>query len=312
MTLPNQPSAPADVLGNQEFFRILQDIESAGSIFEIDVPTSAIYIGPNSDISEVRLTYYDKQTRGAGATNLQQVADISVNGPFIGRLNALMATQYPGTGQLARILAYPVDIVDPAYVRPTGAGAAPARRANVPPKIDLICSTAPLPETPNVRADRTYRFPRVPFNNDAGGADDGSTDLVIPIYGRRMVTIQIVCPVLTGYLATFYIAALQPGQSTFPKVLGQIGRGSSSISITDSVVYRASDQYNLDQIVGTGTTADPIMPTYDYTENAGLPLPPCKGMADLLIINIAPAFVPPPPPGYSTVDIFVKVSDREL
>lgn len=308
MTLPNQPSSDEAILDSQELFRIRQPVESAGSIYEIDTPTRAVYIGPNSDLSEVRLQYMDKQ---AGATQIQE-ADVSVGGPFVGRLDALMATKFPTTGLFGRILAYPVDIVEPDYERPTGALATPARRFNVVPQIDLICAVKALPEVPNVRADRTLRFPRVPFNNAAGGADDGSTDIVIPIYGRRMVTVQMVTYVLTAHITTFYLVALQPGTpSAFAKEIGSISKPSVSVTDTDSVVFRASDQYNVNDIQATGTTADPAMPTFDSITTIG-PLGKCKGMADLLVINIKPDFIGPPPPGYSLVDVFVKLSDREV
>lgn len=306
MALPNQPDSALEVLANQEFYRIFQPVLSAGDIFEIDSSTRAIYIGPNSDLAEMRLQYYSRQALGA---DKMEIADVSVNGPFVGRLDSLLATQYANIGQAARLLAYPVDIVDPAYERPTGALAVPARRFNVPPRVDLICALKDLPTIPAVRADRTFRFPRVPFNNEAGMDDDGSTDIVIPIYGRRMVTVQIVTPTLVAHETSFFIAALQPGTvQPFPKFLGSVVKAGASIQTTDTVVYRASDQ--IEQIVGDGVTADPAMPTFSYQESYR-PLPACKGMADLLIINIRPNFEPPAPPGYSLIDLFIKVSDRE-
>jgi hypothetical protein len=305
MTLPNQPGSPDAVLGNQEFFRIFQPVGGPGDIYEIDSSTRAIYIGPNSDLAEVRLQYYSKQ---AGGVDKMEVADVSVNGPFVGRLDSLLATQYPNIGQPGRILAYPVDIVDPAYVRPTHPLFVPARRYNVPPAIDLICALKNLPDIPDVRADRTYRFPRVPFNNDAGMADDGSTDLVIPIYGRRMVTVQILTPVFVGHFTDFYLVALQPGQSTFAKFLGGITKPALSISDTDSVVYRASDQVS--QYLSMGNIFG-LAPTGTDNVTEAAPLPRCKGMADLLVINIRPNYAPPPPAGYSLIDLFIKVSDRE-
>jgi len=306
MTLPTQPGSPAQVRRSQEFYRLKQPVLSAGAIYEIDSSARAIYIGPDSDLAEVRLGYFNPD---ADALNDMVTADVSVNGPIVGRLDSLLDQQYGGLNQEARIIAYPVDIVDPTYQRPTGPLAVPARRENVAPQIDLMVALKELPSIPAVRADRTLRFPRVPFNNDAGVDNDGSTDLVIPIYGRRMVTVQIITPVGVGHVMSFFIAALQPGFTSFPKFLGSITKAGQSITDTDSVVFRASDQYNLDEITGVGNTSAPS--TFDYTENAGMPLPKCKGMADLLIINIAPNFEDPPPPGYSLVDLFIKLSDRE-
>jgi hypothetical protein len=308
MALPNAPSATEEVLANQEWFRIFQQVESPGSIFEIDSSSRAIYIGPNSDLAEVRVAYYNRQANGVSK---QDIADVSVNGPLVGRMDSLLATQYPSLNQQARLLAYPVDIVDPDYVRPTNALFTPLRRYNVPARIDLICALKDLPQIPNVRADRTLRYPRVPFQNDGGMDDDGSTDLVIPIYGRRMVTIQIITPVMTAHETSFYLAALQPGQSTFPKFLGSVIKTAISVNDTDSIVFRASDQINRDEVEFSGTTADPAMPTWDGRVLLSPPLPKSKGLADLLIINIKPDYGLLPPPGYSTVDLFIKLSDRE-
>ena len=305
-----QPNSAQSVLNRQDVFRLYQQVLSPGAIYEIDNPALAVWIGPNSDLSEVRLQYPSGFT--PDLVDQAQVADVSVGGPFVGRMDALLDTPYGSTGQLSRILAYPVDIVDPAYIRPPASAAAtPTRRFNLPAYIDLICALEIPSNIPQQRADRTFRLPRVPFDNAAGGlADDGSTDIVIPIYGRRMVTVQIQTPVGVGHDDSYYLAALQPGTTQiYPKFLGTVLTGAASISQTDSVVYRASDQYNQDQVDVTGSTSVPT--TFLWTQVTG-PLSPCKGMADLLIINLKANFGGgPPPAGYSLVSVFVKVSDRE-
>jgi hypothetical protein len=305
MTLPNQEGSPEQVLENQDFFRLFERVESPGDIWEIDSSTKAIYVGPDSDLAEIALRYFNRQS---SSTTKMTSATVAVNGPFVGRLDSLLATRYPVTNQQARILVTPVDIVDPDYERPTGPTLVPARRWNAPINVDLICALKPLPSIPEVRADRTYRLPRVPFNNEDGEEDDGSTDIVIPIYGRRMVTVQFITPVQTAHVISFYIAALQPGQTVFPKFIGSVAKASQSVSDTDSVVFRASDQWS--SRFTDGVTADPVMPTFSST-TVNQPLGPCKGQADLLIINIKPDYGEDPPAGMSMVDLFIKISDRE-
>lgn len=304
MTLPNQPSSVDAVLANQDFFRIFQPVTSPGDIWEIDNGAHAVYIGPNSDLAKVRLAYYQR----AAALNQQEIADVSVNGPFATRIDALNVTPYQGLGgQKGRILAYPDDIVDLAYERPTSALSVPQRRYNVAPRIDLITALKQIPDIPQVRADRTLRFPRVPFQNLGETDTNGSTDIVIPIYGRRMVTVQIVTPALVAHETSFFLAALQPGTTQpFAKFLGSVLKPAIAVQDTDSVVYRASDQVS--QITGTGTTDAPS--TFDYTQESQ-PLPSAKGQADLLIINVRPAYGETPPPGYSMISLFIQVSDRE-
>lgn len=308
MTLPNQPNTVDAVTTRQQIFRIFQPLTSPGTIFEIDGPIGAAWIGPNSDVGEIRLQYIDEVTPPALLVDQANVADVSVGGPFVGRLDARMDTDYSGTTTKGRILAYAVDLVDPAYVRPTGALAVPRRRFNVPPRLDLICSLGDPKLVPERRADYTHRFPQVPFQNDVGVSDDGSTDVVIPIYSRRMATIQLQVPAGVAVVASVYIAALQPGTvQPFAKFVGERSFPAVSVAITDSLVWKASDAKNEDLISTTGLIGADAVNT---TTEVG-PLPLSKGMADLLIVNLRPNFGGPPPAGYSTISMYVKVSDQE-
>ena len=126
--MPAQPSSSASVQNSQELFRIYQPIESPGDIFEVDSSCKAVFIGQNSDVAEVRLQYFDEQE----GPDLMNTVDVSVNGPFVGRMDALLDTTYASLGQKARVLAFPVDLVDNAYVRPTSPLFTPARRFNIP------------------------------------------------------------------------------------------------------------------------------------------------------------------------------------
>ncbi len=308
MTLPNQPDAVTAVQNKQQIFRIYQRITSPGTIYEIDEPIAAAWIGPNSDVGEIRLQYIDSVSPPQTLVDQANVADVSVGGPFVGRLDALMDTNYSGTSTKGRILAYPVDIVDPAYIAPTGAGSGPKRRYNIPPRFDLICSLADPKIIPERRADFTHRFPAVPMENAASGGDNGSTDIVIPVYSRRMATIQLQVPAGVGLIASVYAAALQPGTvQPFPKFIGELAFPSISVAVTDSLVWKASDSRNESQIPTTGTIgADAV----DLATTIG-PLPLSKGMADLLIVNLRPDYIGPPPAGYSLISMFVKVSDQE-
>ncbi len=307
MTTPNSTSSVAAVLTKQNVFRLYRPILGPGAIFEIDTPFLAAWIGPYSDIAEIRLQHLD--TTSPGLVDQAIDADVSVGGPYVGRTDVLLSTEYEGTGQKGRVLAFPVDIVDPLYVRPTGPGAVPRRRFNVPPYIDLICALDAPAAIPAQRPDFTHRFPRTPFQNAAGGSDDGSTDVVIPFYGRRLASILLQIPAGIAVEASVYLAALQPGTTqAFAKLLGTRTYPAVSVRITDSLVVRASDAINHDEVDTTGTIGADAVAT---TTNDGPPLPACKGMADLLIINLKPAFSGMPPVGYSLVSVFVKVSDRE-
>lgn len=279
------------VLASQDYFRLKRPVQSPGDIYPIDVSARSIFIGPDSDISEVRIQYANPDAPGG-----EETADVSVNGPFVGRIDVDLGQQIPSTLQPSRILASPVDIVNNAYVRPTGALVTPARRFNIPAVIDLIVALQTLPAIPETRADRTFRFSQVPFE-DTTGPGNGSTDIVVPVYGRRMVTVQFVTSL--EFFADFYLVALQPGQSPDGQFLGSISGPAITVQQTYTVVIKASDSVR--QVDGTRSDA------VTYTE-VDVPLPSVKGMADLLVINIGTLSAIP---GLRFIDTFVKVTDRE-
>lgn len=299
MTLANQNDAAKAVLRGQEYFRLKQTIQSPGDIFEIDESTRAMYIGPDSDIAEVRATYYDPD-RSQGLDTV----DVAVNGPFVGRFDSLLATKVPSTGQPARILVSPVDIVDNSYARPAAFPAGPLRSFNVPAKIDLISSLKTLPEIPAVRADRTLRFPNTPFEESPVFGTDGSTDLIIPVYGRRFITVQIVNAAFVGYAASFFLVALQPGTPSDPLFMGSADAiPVASVGSTRNTVLRSTSETLEFPITGTA-------PAETITFRPDIAKGP-KGLGDLLIINILENPTGTPPQSTEFVDIYVKMSDRE-
>lgn len=296
------------VLRSQEFYRLKQAVVSPGSIYELDESARAIYIGPDSDISEVQVTYYNPDEPLQLAT-----ATVSVNGPFIQRLDSLPKTVVSSTGQPARLLVSPVDLVDNAYAPP---GSLAHRRFNVQAMIDVIFSLREPSEVPAVRADRTLRFPAVPFNrgNSGGGGNDGSTDVLIPIYGRRLATVEFLGSAID---LTMSLVTLQPGTLTpAPRTLGTVSipAASSGTKFCGVGVYRASDagrngiNYNAAGDTVAGNYFESDMPPNGRAATAqGIPLP--RGTADLLLLNIKSNAGA----GGALVycDLFVQVSDQE-
>lgn len=296
------------VLRSQEYFRLKTVLQSPGDIFELDESTRAIYIGPDSDVAEAQVTYFNPD-----ATNALETAVVSVNGPFVGRLDSLPKTDVASTGQKARILISPVDLVSNSYVPPVTAA---QRTMNVPTVLDVMCALKTLPDIPSVRADRTLRYPGVPYNTVGVAPNDGSTDLIVPIYGRRLVSI---CAVGNGIGVTLSLVNLIPGTNTVPRPLGSFFIPATIPATPQSyaAVYRASDAAR------HGITYDPAgAETGGYTESdqpggsvlsTFLPLDAVqpRGMADLLLINIAMIlpFVGANVTRYA--DLYIKLADRE-
>lgn len=273
----------AAVRQQQDFYRMFTPVVSPGDIWEVDVSARAIYIGPLSDIAEVNVQYADQQAP-LGARN----AIVSVNGPWVNRLDVDLTQRISSTNQPQRLLISPVDIVNLAYQRPTG-GLVPLRRMMIPPRLDLIFCLGVPQNIPATRPDRTIRLPKVPYGEGAAG----TTDLAIPIYGRRMVSFQFTTA--QAFTATFYLVAMQPGQNQYPKLLGSISQALAADVRTSTAVFRASDQVAL--------ITDSAAVTY-----LADPLPSAKGQADMIIVNISRGAGVA---GDQYIDMFMKLSDRE-
>ncbi len=268
------------VLRSQDYFRLKRAVQSPGDIFALNESARAVYIGPDSDIGEVEITYFNPSEPLSIET-----AKVSVNGPFVGRIDSLPLTKISATAQGGRILVSPSDIVNNAYIPPFSNA---FRRFNIPAMIDVIFSLKPLPDIPSVRADRTLRFPRTPYEQVAVGTDDGSTDLIVPIYGRRMVTVTVVAN--SGCLVDLELVTLQAGADTAPRDLG---------SFTTAV-----------SIPATQTPTGSFLESDAVTFDAALINPVARGMADLLIVNLkngTGSMVA----GTRFADVFIKVADRE-
>jgi hypothetical protein len=294
MTLPIQGDPVDSVLRGQEFFRLKQELQSAGDIFEIDESTKAIYIGPQSDVSEIRVAYFDPS-----APSGMQTTIVSPNGPLIGRVDSLNAQVVASTGLAGRMLVTAADFIDPNYERPVGnVNLKPSRTYLIRPIIDLICALKPLPDIPDIRADKTYRFPSVPIDGDAA---DESTDIIIPLYGRRLTTVWFVVPIGLALEVVFMGAVLQPGSSAAPqtgqpRLLASDTIPSVSVVQTRPYVFRASSdiEHLVDSVNGTDQTLAPV--------------PGPIGMMDYFIINLMQGGVAA---DLAFVDVYIKLSDRE-
>lgn len=278
------------VLGNQDFFRFTQRLASPGDIFELEQPCLAAILGPDCDISQVTLSYFSKRSP-------LEIADASITpgAPFCGRIDA-STDKVGSTGQRARILISTQDMVNANYVRPTPGVAPPSRRSQVPAVMDVLFYSKQPPFLPVRRPDKIHRFPAVPFEYISEGNPDGSTDICIPIFGRRMISISAVS--VLPYRLVFYAGSWLASGNPAPLELGYIEQiTSSTAALTKTAVYRASDQW--DSRLST--------PSNETTVNQ--PLGTSKGIADFLVINVRASV---PVPGTSLLDqLTVRLSDEE-
>jgi hypothetical protein len=217
MTALQLRQASQAVLNGQEFFRLFQDLESGGDIYEIDTGTKALCVGPQSDLANYTVNFFDFQA----PDNIDEV-NLSLGNPVIGRLDALLATKYPtASGLPARILVSPRDIVDNTWL-PTGfvppafpiAGDFVAARPR--PRIDLFSYLSNPTALAPLRDDRLYQFP---FTTAL--LSPARAFYILPYYGRRYGEFSFKN--LTGGVGSQTYTVEVTGVNLFPGTQGADG-----------------------------------------------------------------------------------------
>jgi hypothetical protein len=185
MPVPStQPDPTLEVIAGRNTFRINQEVDSGGAIFEIDTSILNAFVGPNSDFSNYAITYYDQQR----ASGLNQTI-VSSDTQFAGRIDALLRTQIPSTGQPARILVQTLNNYAPGG--PDLQLLDPTEVTVVRPTFDFISAIGPIDNPPTKRGDRTFFFPDQPTG---GGVGTTRQFIAVPIYGRNKITITAEYP----------------------------------------------------------------------------------------------------------------------
>jgi hypothetical protein len=164
---------------SQDYWRLFQEIQSSGDIWEIDESLKGVAIGPDSDVSEVILSYYDP----AQPQSVEQLS-VAVGNPFEGRIDALMGTEYPQTKSPARILISLGDLIDNAYVPHnfnSGQEVTNDTITRAPAFVDLLGYFDKKAEQARVRSDRKILFSR--FKGVPVGGQ--RSYYIVPSYGRR-------------------------------------------------------------------------------------------------------------------------------
>lgn len=212
--MPLQTSQSSNaVIDGKEFFRIHQELQSSGDVFELDASANAIYVGPNSDIAEMLVTYFDKRQ----PTGLAQ-ARIAPGSPLVFRVDASNVETVPSTGQKARILISPVDLIDNNY---TVSGVQPAAYIRIKPKIDVIQSLTPEASLPSERSDFTFRSSAITFGPGTASVD--RVILVFPVYSRRLITATVSVP-LNASAPRFDFTAVTLSTTSVAQVLKPLRR----------------------------------------------------------------------------------------
>lgn len=177
MTFP-QLSSITPVLGGQQYFRLKTQLENAGDLYESEVSALGFAMGPDSDLSNILVSYYDPNTPGGVGQLL-----LSPDRNFAGRVDAHPGAPYiQSSNRRGRILISTNDIYAPSW-RPLDFDADTWNI--IPPTIDVLQYFSALPSVIPPRSDRSFHFN---FYEDPAALK--RSFLAIPAYGRKSGTFQ--------------------------------------------------------------------------------------------------------------------------
>jgi hypothetical protein len=169
------PQPIADTAGRTQadFFRITTPLSSPGDIYESTMSSLAFGVGPESDIANVQLCYFDATKNTAANHTFMSFATVSPTRTFVGRLDANQSQNYTPADRKGRIFFWSDNIYDPNY-RPSGFNPAINTIEFVAPVLDVIQYFQPAQSLQSARLDKQFQF--LVFR---------STFLVVPYYGRK-------------------------------------------------------------------------------------------------------------------------------
>jgi hypothetical protein len=245
MTFPQPNSTQALLDAGSTFFRLKTTLQSPGDIFESEVGAAAIALGPDSDLAQVNVFYFDQADRyypvavmgGFTATlDPSKVSSfvLSPDRAFVGIIDPRPGIDYPlSPGRKARTLYAAGDLVNP-NLKPPGFVALEDVFRHEPITIDILqYLTPPLSLTPS-RSDKMWTYQYLPTNLAAGG----SSSVIIPAYGRKsgFFTFKNLSGLNT---ITVHLYGVRVSSSTAPGPEGQytLQLFTSAILDTQSVSY---------------------------------------------------------------------------
>lgn len=234
-----QPDSDLYSLGGADFFRLFTPLASPGDMYESKVSGLGMALGPQSDIANVNVAYFDDQ-----APNFMQFAQISQSRSFVGRLDANNGAQYAPGNRPGRVLIWPEDLYDPNY-RPRSAAGGDTVQF-IAPQLDVIqYFNDPGTIVPS-RVDKIYQFQNYILV--------GTLFIVIPYYGRKYCYVNFTNrnatdPNTFGIIGVNY--AITNDASSNPYHQETVLRAAAAVTAGSSVTVRitAGSQGMFDALV---------------------------------------------------------------
>lgn len=175
MSYPQQ-SADDYAAAGYDFFRLNTPLVSGGDIYESAQGARALALGPESDVSRVKVTYFDIEV-----DNFVNQVILGPDRSMVGGINANVRSTYTPANRPGKILIAPDNLYNPD-IAPT-ASQNVGSSIVIPPKLDVIQYFSNPGALVPMRNDRVHRFQQIPFFDD--GANAGAVAVFVPFYGRR-------------------------------------------------------------------------------------------------------------------------------
>jgi hypothetical protein len=255
------------VLGGQDFFRLNQQVESGGDIYEINTSSKAIVVGPQSDLSNYSVNYYDPQS-----VDLINEINLAIDNPIVGRVDALLDTTYPSAGLPGFVLVSPRDLVDNNWL-PTGFVPGPGVGTDLvlarpAPRVDIIAYLKnPAVLSPR-RDDRLYQFP---FTTAL--LAPSRAFYILPYYGRRYGEFSFRN--LTGGFGEQTYTITVTGVNLFPGTQGADGTVPGESKSIETVLFGgpivAAPGANINRLIKADTDGMFDLISIALTTDGGLP-----------------------------------------
>lgn len=171
-----QPNSNDYAIGGSEFFRLRTPLSSPGDIYESEQSCHALAIGPQSDIANVNVAYFDSQ-----APAFMQSLVISANRAFVGRVDARNDAKYDPAHRPGRILFWSDDLYDPKF-RPRSAAPSDTVLFEAP-VFDVIQYFTPQASLTPQREDKEFTYQNYLLST-------GTLFIVVPYYGRKYCYVE--------------------------------------------------------------------------------------------------------------------------
>ena len=225
MSFP-QTRAAEEVLNGKDLWRLHTPIDSNGDIYELDTSASMIAIGPDSDVVRVLVSYYDDQ-----APSKVNSLVVKTNEPFIGRLDALLATQYEVSTTIGgdalnfapmvgRVFVSPLDIIYQDYLPLSFVSPSESELLYPRTNLDVLSYLSPPAASPRARRDRSLITTVTPL---PVGFGDPRSFVVLPHYGRKLVTIRASAGSPGSEMDVFGINFRTTGSFAFTETIIELG-----------------------------------------------------------------------------------------